>query len=164
MSSKRRLAAIAGLALVALAGLRGRLRRYAIAESSMEPHLSSGDYVVAQRRSGPPDRGAAVIFGHPDYPTFELAKRVVGLPGESIVIRNGRVHIDGAVLAEPWADGPSFGDGAWQLGTDEVFVLGDNRAASAADSRTLGPIPLSAIGWRIIARYWPATTAGRITP
>jgi signal peptidase I len=163
MGPKKSAAVITGLALLGYAGLRGKLRRYEIVESSMEPHLRPGDYVVAQHRTGVLERGDIVIFDHPDAPGYELTKRVVGLPGEEIVISNGQVHVDGAVLAESWADGVTLPDSEWSLGGDVVFVLGDNRAASSADSRTIGPVQTTAIRWRVVARYWPAAAVGRIT-
>jgi signal peptidase I len=163
MRSRRRIALIAALALFGYAGLRGKLRRYEIAERSMEPTLSPGDYVIARALEATPGRGQMIIFAHPGLSNFELVKRVVGLPGEHVVIRNGQVHADDAVLAEPWANGPTRPDGEWQLGRNEVFVLGDNRAASSADSRTLGPVQVGHAGWRLVARYWPLRSAGRIT-
>ena len=163
MKTRGRIALFTTLALAGYAGLRGKLRRYEIAERSMEPTLSPGDYLIAQARQDVPGRGEMVIFNHPGIPDFEMVKRVVGLPGEHVVISNGQVHASDAVLAEPWADGPTLPDGEWQLGENEIFVLGDNRAVSAADSRTLGPIPVAAAGWRLVARYWPLRSAGRIT-
>jgi len=159
---KSRLALVAAAALLGYAGLRGKLRRYEIAEESMEPMLSAGDYLIAQTRSGPLRRGDIVIFCHPANADLELVKRVVGLPGESVTLSNGQVHINGAVLAEPWADGPARPDGEWQLNQSEVFVLGDNRAASSSDSRQVGPIGESAIGWKATARYWPLSGIGRL--
>jgi signal peptidase I len=155
-------AAIFGVLLLAAAGLRGRLRRYLIAEESMRPALASGDWTIAQRVRGYPKRGAVVVFRHPDQGDMELVKRVVGLPGEHVTVANGQVHIDGKVLAEPWADGPTRPDGEWALGTGELFVLGDSRAISAADSRTLGAIPVDRASWRITARYWPPGSIGRL--
>lgn len=163
MSRRRGLAAIAvAAAILTIAGLRGRLRRYEIVEDSMRPELRPGDYLVAGRTDGPLQRGDIVIFTHPTIPTMELVKRVVGLPGEKLTIANGQVHIDGNVLAEPWADGPTRPDGEWQLATGEVFLLGDYRAASAADGRTIGPVPSNRIHWRVQARYWPWKRIGRI--
>ena len=160
---KSRLALVAAVALLGYTGLRGKLRRYEIAEESMEPTLRSGDYVVAQARSGPLNRGDIVIFPHPSRTGLELVKRVIGLPGESITLSNGQVHSNDSILAEPWADGPALPDGTWLVGDSEVFVLGDNRAASASDSRQLGPISESAIGWRVTARYWPLHGIGRLS-
>ena len=149
------LAAIVGIGLLSAARLRGRRRRYLISEESMHPTLSAGDWTIAKRLKAAPRRGAIVVFPHPGSEDVELVKRVVGLPGERVTIANGQVHIDDKVLAEPWADGPTHPDGAWDLGPAEVFVLGDARAASTADSRTLGPIASEKAAWRITARYWP---------
>lgn len=151
------------VALASAIGLHGRWRRYEIRESSMEPELAQGDYVIARARSGSLGRGEIVIVPHPEIPGFELAKRVVGLPGEVVDLSNGYVHIDGVVFAEPWADGPTRPDGEWTLDESSVFVLGDNRPESSADSRTLGPIDATTIQWRIVARYWPPAKTGRLT-
>lgn len=127
----------------------------------MAPALLPGDYLVTRRLRHPPRRGDVVIFGHPTRAGFHLIKRVVGLGGESVDIAGGQVHIDGRPLAEAWADGPTRGDGSWQVGPAEAFVLGDARALSADDSRTLGPVPLAAMEWRAAFRYWPLSRAGR---
>lgn len=159
MRRKRGLgAALLGLLVLGATAVFGRLRRYAIAESSMAPALAAGDWTLARKVRDVPRRGAIVVFPHPDRPGVELVKRVVGLPGENVVIANGQVHIDGEVLAEPWADGPTRPDGEWSLGAHQVFVLGDARAISAGDSRGLGPIDLRRGAWQIRARYWPLHT------
>ena len=156
------LAATIGLVVLMSAAMRGRLRRYAIAEGSIKPALMPGDWTVARHTSGLPDRGAIVVFPSPIETNKELVKRVIGLPGEHLTITNGQVHLDGRVLAEPWADGPTLPDGEWALGPDEIFVLGDARARSAADSRLFGPIPAQSAEWSVAARYWPVKTAGRV--
>ncbi len=155
-------ALVAALALLGLAGARGRLRRYEVAETSMEPALSPGNFLIAQSVNGPLRRGNIVVFPNPNDPTMELIKRVAGLPGETVTLSNGQVHIDGSVLAEVWADGPTRPDDVWELGPNEVFVLGDNRALSGSDSRRIGPIRTEAIAWKVTARYWPATSIGRL--
>ncbi len=151
-----------GLVALSLALARGRLRRFEIAERSMEPALRPGDYVVAVRRSAHPRRGEIVVFEAPGRPGFDTVKRIVGLPGESIDIGGGQVHTDDAVLAEPWADGPTYPDGRWEIGPDEVFVLGDKRAISSGDGRSIGPISNRDTPWRVVWRYWPAARAGRL--
>jgi len=81
---------------------------------------------------------------------------VIGLPGEHIAISDGQVHIDGQTLAEPWANGPTFPDADDHIPGDAVWVLGDNRALSSADSRTTGPVAIESIGWKAVAVYWPS--------
>jgi signal peptidase I len=153
-------ATIIGAAAVAVAGRS--FRRLTIAEHSMEPSLSSGDYVLA-RRTRRPSRGDIVTFRNPLRHDMLLVKRIVGLPGERVTIQNGQVHVDAAVLAEPWADGPTRPDADWHLDMDHVVVLSDNRAATLADSRILGPISVDDLEHRVLYRYWPAGSVGKIT-
>jgi signal peptidase I len=146
-------------ALVATAAGRS-FRRLAIAEHSMEPALSSGDYVLA-RVTRAPQRGDIVTFRHPDRPGMLLVKRIVGLPGERVVIANGQVHVDGETLAEPWANGPTLPPLEFEASDHDVIVLSDNRSATLADSRTFGPIPVAAVEHKVVVRYWPPAAIGR---
>jgi len=155
-------AALFGIAALFITGMRGRLRRYAVSGESMAPTLANGDWTLALRLSMAPRRGVIVVFDNTARPGMELVKRVIGLPGEKVTIANGQVHVDGSILAEPWADGPTRPDGEWLLGSGEVFVLGDARSHSSADSRLLGPVNISTVGWQISARYWPLASIGRI--
>jgi signal peptidase I len=151
-----------GIVAVAAALVRGRLRRYAIAEKSMVPSLDAGDFVLAIRSRRVPERGDVVVYPSPIAEGMDLVKRVIGLPGETLTIANGQVHVDGAVLAEPWADGPTMPDGRWLIGDDQVFPLGDARAISIHDGRRTGPVDVSEIPWRVVLRYWPLSAAGRL--
>jgi signal peptidase I len=156
------LAAAIGLLVLAVAAVRGRLRRYAIAEQSMLPALAPGDWIVAKQVSSVTRRGSIIVFPYPGPGDIEIVKRVVGLPGETVTIANGQVHVDGEILAEPWADGPTRPDGEWKLGDDQLFVLSDSRSISTTDSRSFGPIDVSTARWRIIGRYWPPQAFGRL--
>lgn len=129
----------------------------------MAPTLLPGDYVVAIHRETPPLLGDIVVVPHPHRPGFELVKRAIGLPGQTVTVAGGRVFVDGAPVPEPWAIGPTQPDGEWRLGYD-VFVLGDQRPMSNADSRTLGPLPAIRAGWRVLVRYWPPDRIGLIGP
>ncbi len=141
--------------VVAAAALRGVTRRFEIKESSMAPTLEPGDWVIAKRRSGTPERGDIVVFTDPTGSGMNLTKRVIGLPGEMIAIDRGRVSVDGMILADRWAVGATGPDGQWQIPEDHVWVLGDNRGASRSDGRTLGSIPIETVGWHAMAIYWP---------
>lgn len=118
------------------------MRRFVISEKSMSPALQPGDRFVA-RRLRRPRRGSVVFFPHPDRGDFWLAKRIVGLPGESIDVDDGEVTVDGDVLAEPWTVDLTSPSGEWKVPERHVFVLSDARHRTRADSRTLGPIPMS---------------------
>lgn len=117
------------------------MRRFVITEESMSPSLAPGDRFLA-RRVRRPRRGSVVFFPHPHRPDFWLVKRVIGLPGEPVSIREGEVMINGTALDEPWTDSPTEPDGSWEVPPDHVFVLSDARHRTRADSRSLGPVAL----------------------
>ncbi len=104
-----------------------------------------------------PPRGSIATFRHPIEPEKLLVKRVVGLPGEQIAIRNGVVYVDGTRLDEPYVE---FHDNRNMTSTrvplDSIFVLGDNRPSSS-DSRVFGPVPRSNLLGVAVLRYWPPT-------
>jgi signal peptidase I len=84
-----------------------------------------------------------------------LVKRIVGLPGEVVEIREGIVLIDGERLPEPFPHDPSYQTMApMRLGPLQYFVLGDNRDNSN-DSRAFGPVDRTSIVGRVWLRYWP---------
>lgn len=132
-------------------------RRFEVAEHSMEPALSAGDYLITSRRIDALGVGNIVVFEHPHQGGFWLVKRVVGMAGDEIRIEHGRLTRNGAVVDEA-----TPGTGTWAVGAGELFVLGDNRSASSGDSRGLGPISVGSVEGRAIARYWPPSTLGRV--
>jgi len=162
MRKRGLIAGAVGVTVVTAAALRGVLRRFAIEEASMAPALEPGDWVVARRRTGDLERGDVVVFRDPAETGMNLVKRVVGLSGETIGVESGRVTIDGALLADRWANGLTKPDGTWEVPDGHVWLLGDNRGASASDGRTLGPIYTDDIGWIVVARYWPTSRAGAV--
>ena len=107
----------------------------------MSPALTPGDTFLA-RRMRRPVRGAVIFFPHPQQPSMWLAKRIVGLPGETVGIHDGAVHIDGVELDEPWTTDVTRPDGEWAVGGNQILVLSDARHRTLADSRTMGPVPL----------------------
>lgn len=158
---RRRGIIIAGAVAVLVARyLSGRLHRFEISEPSMRPALEPGDYIVTRRSDRPLCRGEIVVFEHPARPSFFLVKRVVGLPGERVELDFGTILIDGSPRA-----GLGKVDGMaarWQLGPREAFVLGDDRRASADDSRRMGPLPVEALRLRVVFRYWPFHSIGTV--
>ena len=92
--------------------------------------------------------------------TEMLIKRVVGLPGESVEVRNGQVYIDGEQLDEPWTVRPGGGNyGPQTIPPLRVFVMGDNRGASN-DSRSFGPVAIEHVVGHAWFSYWPPEYIG----
>lgn len=156
MSRRGMTAGAVAAGIIAAAALRGVARRFEVKEASMSPTLESGDWVLARRSGGIPDRGDIVVFTDPTGSGMNLVKRVIGLPGEHLAVVDGQVSVDGGVLADRWANGITRPDGEWSVPEGHVWVLGDNRGMSRSDGRLLGPTRIDTIGWRVIARYWPA--------
>ena len=149
--------------LVALGAAIGLLiREYvlgvsAVAGDSMQPTLMTGDRVLITRLDyilGSPERGEVVQLEIPGR-DGEYLKRVVGLPGETVEIIGGVVHINGQALNETYAT-LSDDDFRIQLDEDEYFVLGDNRPVSY-DSREedFGVISAGCFRGRVRAIIWP---------
>lgn len=125
--------------------------RFVVAEESMEPTLREGAFLVGIRWPRPPARGSVAVVEHPHRPGFWMVKRVVGLPGERVDLRDGRVSIDGRLGLDRWGRGETRPDGRWVVGDGEVFLLSDNRSVTRADGRAFGPVP-----WRGAYRVvWP---------
>jgi len=163
MSRRGVIAGTAAAAVVAGATLRGLTRRFEIRESSMAPVLEPGDWVIARRLSRTPERGDIVVFADPTGSGMNLVKRVIGLPGESVAVSNGRVNVDGAILADRWAVGVTTPDGTWDVPDDHIWVLGDNRGASRLDGRSIGTTPADSARWQVVARYWPRNRLGAVS-
>lgn len=155
------MAAIAALGLAIASAVA--LRKYSIEGfvqqgKSMEPGFREGDRFLVEKaspREGKIERGDVVVYRIPGAPEKIVVKRVIGLPGESVEVREGAVFIDGRSLDEsPWSVQKDQSSARSQkLGPGEYFVLGDNRDISN-DSRRHGPVPADAIVGKYWFRYW----------
>ena len=130
---------------------RAWIDRFVVAEESMEPALPEGTLLLGVRWPRPPARGSVLVVEHPHRSGFLLVKRVVGLPGERVVIEEGRVTIDGRADLDRWGRGETRPDGVWAVGPGEVLLLSDNREATRADARAFGPVPWKG-AYRVV---WP---------
>jgi len=131
--------------------------RFYVRGSSMEPSLHSGQYLVVSKlsyRLGEVQRGDIVVFLPPNGGSDDYIKRIIGLPGERVEIRDGAVWIDGYRLDEPYALSATPYSGSWLLEENDYFVLGDNRANSS-DSHSWGPLPKENIVGKAVFSYWP---------
>jgi signal peptidase I len=124
---------------------------------SMEPNLSAYQRLIIDKLSYhfyPPARNDIVVIDLPGMNEM-LVKRVVGLPGETVELRNGVVLIDGHPLDETFPHDLSLQNmPRLRLGALEYFVLGDNRSNSN-DSRAFGAVKREYIVGRVWLRYWP---------
>lgn len=139
--------------------------------ASMEPNFEEGEYLVIDElsyRFREPQRGEVIVFHYPENPSQYFIKRIIGLPGETVRVENGRVIIQnsqypqGAVLDESSYLSSSVRTGGnltTQLGSDEYFVMGDNRPASS-DSRTWGSLKKNLIVGRAWIRAFPFDRLG----
>ncbi len=144
---------------------------HVISGSSMLPNFRNGERIFTQKISyylHPPQRGDVVVFRYPQLPEREYIKRIVGLPGEEVEIKNGQVFIynsqnpNGLELKEKYLplgletkgktaikDGTRF-----KVEQGKYVTLGDNRGESS-DSREWGLVPKNNIIGKVFLRYWP---------
>jgi signal peptidase I len=166
---------IGGALVVALLIKAFLVQAFYIPSESMVPTLQIGDRVLVNKLSydlHDVHRGDLVVFERPEGETDEsvkdLIKRVVGLPGDKIVIKNNSVYVNGEQLDEGYLpDGTLTKQGRLScedanpcaVPDDSIWVMGDNREHSY-DSRYFGPIRENTIVGRAFFRIWPLTSIG----
>jgi len=162
-----------------------------VEQSSMETTLFEGQQLIVNKLSysfGKPKRGDIIIFfgdgekgnffeelarscrnrfsfgDHDEEEKERLVKRVIGLPGDEVDIKDGSVYINGEPLNEPYANGTTYPgnvDLPIIIGENELFVIGDNREVSW-DSRDFGPIEFKQVEGKAIFRIYPFDKMGII--
>ncbi len=179
------------LALVIFIAVRGVVQNFRVEGSSMDPTYRTGQYVLVNKglfarvnleavgRVIPfidsddnsrylfrgPRRGEVIVF-HPPLPNSydrDFIKRVIGLPGDHVQVKDGRVSVNGRELIETYLRNvQTFCGGQWcdlQLGPHEYFVMGDNRTNSS-DSRLWGPVPAGNVIGKSMLVYLPLDDFG----
>jgi signal peptidase I len=154
------------LSLVIFLLIRVVIQNYRIESHSMEPNFREGQFILVNKlafKFGEPSRGEVIVFHNPGNVEEDYIKRVIGLPGDEVEIRDQTVYISGQELAEPYATNP-FRDnyGPEVVPPNHLFVMGDNRGNSS-DSRRIGPIPEELIVGQAWLRVWPFDKWGFIT-
>ena len=136
-----------------------------IPSGSMIPTLEIGDRVLVNKfiyRFTDPRRGDIIVFESVDNSNEDLIKRVVGLPGDKIAVRGGKLFVNGEPQKEPYTN-KKLPDRSFFAQTtvpkNHVFVMGDNRGNSA-DSRVFGPLPEKNIEGEAFLRFWPPDRIG----
>jgi signal peptidase I len=145
------------LAAVLYFGINAVSARVRVDGFSMNPSLANGEYILVNKlayRLGEPARGDIVVFSFPLDPEQDLIKRVIGLPGETVTVQNGRVSVNGVQLIEPYIAAAPLYNGTWVVPEDQLFVLGDNRNESK-DSHEWDYLPIDNIIGKAVLIYWP---------
>jgi signal peptidase I len=132
--------------------------RIRIESISMQPTLYEDDFVIVNRlayKLGAPGRGDIIVFHFPPDPQREpYIKRVVGLPGEMVRIKNGHVFVNDISIREPYIKASPAYQGTWRIPDGQLFVLGDNRNNSS-DSHSWGMVPLENVIGKAEVIYLP---------
>jgi signal peptidase I len=165
------------LAVLLFLLIRNVVQNFRIDGISMEPNFHNGQFLIVNRFAycpglhleikpvnidldktwcvRQPRRGDVIVFEYPNDLSRDFIKRVIGLPGDTVEVRGGKVYVNGQVLPEPFGPNPGSSTyGPVTVGSDEVFVLGDNRNNSS-DSRSWGLLPENLIIGKALLSYWP---------
>ncbi|MCL5016244.1 MAG: signal peptidase I [Patescibacteria group bacterium] len=132
---------------------------FVVEGASMQPNFYSGDYLLVDEisyRFEHPERGQVIVFHNPQDTKEFYIKRIVGLPGDKVVIGNGTINVNGQQVNQSYLPSgmPTSGNETVVLGKDQYFVLGDNRVVSY-DSRSWGPLNGNLIVGVVRLRFWP---------
>ncbi len=142
------------------------VQTYFVPSTSMWPTLKAGDRIVVNKLSGAPGVGDIIVFKRPPAeqcggsPVPDLVKRVIGLPGQTVSARGGKVYITGKLLKEPWlpkhdtAHIRTTMTKPQTVPKGDYFVMGDNRIDSC-DSRMWGPVKGSYVVGQVFLILWP---------
>lgn len=128
---------------------------------SMDPTLHEGDVLLLDKlsyRFFKPSRNDIVVI---EEDSKNMIKRIIGLPGETISYKDNILYIDGESYKETTIDVETADFGPVTLGSDEYFVMGDNRINSM-DSRDFGPVEKKHIVGRVAIRIWPFNKFGLV--
>lgn len=157
------------LTLIIFFLIQSVIRNFRVDGHSMDPNLHHGEYLIVDKISyrlpfdwRPIQRGDVVVFEAPTQPGKDFVKRIIGLPGETIEIKQGQVFINGQPLVEPYgARKDRFSMELRTIPEGDYFVMGDNRGNSN-DSRNWGTLSFDKVVGRAWVSYWPPTSWGAI--
>lgn len=185
------------LTLIIFFGVRAVVQSFRVEGESMLPNLKPNELllvnkavywhtdddsplrVIATDTSGgpqdryifhPPQRGDVIVFHAPPDTTKDYIKRVIGVPGDTVEIREGKVLVNGKELDESYLEGVFTEDNSfdldarpptWKVPPGKLFVLGDNRGGSS-DSRQWGFVPYDFVVGKAMLAYWPVSEWGGV--
>lgn len=157
MTSLKLIAVLFTLATVACSTGKEFLQPVKVQGIAMEPALHEGDRIFVLRNPAEFSRGDIILFYFPPDPRASYIKRVIGLPRETIKIREGKVQVNGTPLSEPYVDPKNNqfkgNDKEITIPDNTYFVMGDNRDNSS-DSRTWGTVDRRLIYAKFVGKYY----------
>jgi signal peptidase I len=170
------------LTIVIFFMVKSLIANFRIQGTSMEPNFHTGQLVLVNRAAyfhldvnawlrlvpgvkvegsnniwlfGGPKRGDVIVFEPPDAQQEDYIKRVIGLPGDKVEVRDGKVYVNGVMLTEPYIKEAPFNPFPQAtVPPGNLFVMGDNRNGSR-DSRSFGMLPVDLIVGKAMFVYWP---------
>jgi len=131
--------------------------RVRVQKVSMDPTLVPGEVLLVNKlayKFGGIEHGDIITFHYPIEPDLDYVKRVIGIPGDEVIVKEGTVCVNGQELFEPYISAPPEYEGQWDVPDNSLFVLGDNRNPSA-DSHVWGFVPQENVIGKVFAVYWP---------
>jgi len=131
--------------------------RVRVENISMEPTLQPGEFVLVNKivyRFGEVRHGDIIVFHFPQNPAEDYIKRIIGVPGDKVSIKNQQVFINEQAIEENYTAAPPDYNGQWVVPADSLFVLGDNRNQSS-DSHSWGFVPMKLVVGKAEVIYWP---------
>ena len=141
--------------------------------ASMDPTFGSGDYIFTSKITYKMrifQRGDVIVFKSPHNPDIEYIKRIIGVPGDVVMVKDSEVYVNGQRLKEDyiaaktnlWEGGFSKNGEGTKITEGMLYVMGDNRPRSS-DSREFGPITQESVIGQVFYRYFPPNKVGAIS-
>ncbi len=152
------------LAVILYFGIDAIVARVRVENISMEPTLVPGEFLMVNKlayKLGQPKYGDIVVF-HYD-PSQDFIKRIIGLPGDLVEVKEGVVFVNHQAFIEPYIAAQPDYTGTWTVPANSLFVLGDNRNNSS-DSHVWGFVSMKEVIGKAIVIYWPLNAARLIKP
>ena len=174
------------LALLIFLAVRSAVQNFKVEGESMVPSLQNGQYIIVNKLAyaqidldkfdwipflnpgdnpvrhlfGTPERGDVIVFEAPTKANSDFIKRVIGVPGDTVEIKDSVVFVNGEPLVEPYITGRTGCPcGPWVIKPGTYFVMGDHRSNSS-DSRGFGAIEEGSIVGKALFSYWPLSEVG----
>ena len=153
------------LAVIIFFVLQNAIQRSPVVGISMEPSFKDGQQLIVNKavyHFRDPERGEVIILHPSTNPEMSYIKRVIGIPGDTLEVKNGAVYVNGVKLDEPYIkEPPAYTFEEERIPANEYFVLGDNRNNSN-DSHNDWTVPRQNMVGKAWLSIWPADTWGPI--